>query len=142
VLDRKPPAPKGYLSSGTRERLRKALGDRHEDVRFTAALLLANAGEGKAALPVLRTMLDRAYLEKLVPAKEVDSRLSGLDRYTLHTNVILRALAAVQRLDEARNDPKVVAAIRKLTDSESEGDSDVRESARRLLAEWNLDQGA
>jgi len=137
-LDRRPPAPPGHLGARTRELLRAALGDRHEDVRFTAALILAKSGEGAAALPVLRTMLDRSYLEKLVPAKDVDTRLAVIDRYTLHTNVILRAMAALQDLDAARSDPEVVTAIRKLTDSDAEGDSAVRERARKVLAEWNL----
>jgi len=141
-LDRQPPAPPNHLSSRSRELIHQGLGDRHEDVRFTSALLLAQADEGTAALPVLKTMLDRAYLEKLVPAKDVDTRLSGLDRYTLHSNVILRALLAVEKLDAAREDPEVVAAIRKLTNSDAEGNSDVRERARSILAEWKLDQGA
>jgi len=135
------PAVPFYLSSETRELLEKALGDRAEDVRFTAALLLARAGDRAAPLPVLKTMLDRAYLEKLVPAKDMDTRLTGVSRYQLHSNIILKAMVAVSRLD-CRDDPEVVAAIRKLTDTTSEGDPDVRTRAREVLAAWNLEQGA
>ncbi|MEM8885128.1 MAG: HEAT repeat domain-containing protein [Planctomycetota bacterium] len=128
-----------HLSASTRDLIKTALGDREEDVRFTAALLLAKVDEREAALPVLKTMLDRSYLEKLVPASEMDQRMSGISQYDLHSQLIRKAMHAVELLD-CGDDPEVVALVRKLTGTEYEGDADVRERARQLLAQWN--QGA
>jgi hypothetical protein len=124
-----------HLSPETRDLLREAVGDRAEDVRFTAALLLARVHDREAALPVLKTMLDRTYLEKIVPPDRMDKRLSGISLYRLQSNVILPALAAVEALD-CGDDAEVVAAVRKLSDSETEGDSDVRFQAQQLLTRW------
>ena len=129
-----------HLSARMREVLHEAVGDRAEDVRFTAALLLSRIHDRDAALPVLKTMLDRSYLEKLVPKERMDTRLSGISLYRVHSNVILRGLAAVEVLD-CGDDAEVVAAIGKLSDSDTEGDSDVRMRAQDLLARWNTQQG-
>jgi HEAT repeat protein len=130
-----------HIAAPNRELLKKALGDRNEDVRFEAAAMLARVGEREAALPVLKTMLDREYLEKLVPTSEMDTSLSGLSRYDVHSNVLMAGLRAVRRLD-CGDDPEVVTLVRKLTDSDSEGDPDVRARARELLVLWNEQQGA
>jgi len=130
-----------HLSPELRDLLKQAVGDRAEDVRFTAALLLANVSEREAALPVLKTMLDRDYLEKIVPSERMDTRLSGISRYRVHSNVISRGLDAVERLD-CGDDEEVVAAVRKLSDSATEGDSDVRYRAQKLLTRWKKQQGA
>jgi hypothetical protein len=130
-----------HLSPELRAMLKQAVGDREEDVRFTAALLLANVNDRHSALPVLKTMLDRDYLEKIVPNERMDTRLSGISRYRVHSNVIFRGLDAVERLD-CSDDEEVVAAVRKLSDSATEGDSDVRYRAQKLLTRWKKQQGA
>jgi|GEM_PF-2955004 len=130
-----------HLSPELRAMLKQAVGDRAEDVRFSAALLLANVNERHSALPVLKTMLDRDYLEKIVPKERMDTRLSGVSRYRVHSNVILRGLNAVERLD-CGDDEEVVAAVRKLSESATEGDSDVRYRAQQLLTRWKKQQGA
>lgn len=134
-------SPAYHLSPELRAMLRDAVGDRAEDVRFTAALLLANVNDRQNALPVLLTMLDRDYLEKIVPNDRMDTRLSGISRYRVHSNVIARGLDAVQQLD-CGDDEEVVAAVRKLSDSATEGDSDVRYRAQQLLTRWKKQQGA
>jgi HEAT repeat protein len=116
------------LSRRTRELALESLGDRNEDVRFTAALILAEAGEKEAALPVLTRMLDRSYLEQF----PLDGRLSGISQYDLHTNLILKAIRAVASLD-CGDQPKVRKALEVLSDSGSEGDPEVRRRARSTL---------
>jgi hypothetical protein len=116
------------LSSQTREIALKHLGDRNEDVRFTAALILADAGEKEAALPVLLRMLDRSYLEQF----PLDGRMSGISQYDLHSNVIAKAIRAVAALD-CSDRPDVQQALERLADSDKEGDPQVREKARRAL---------
>jgi len=130
-----------HLSAKLRDLLKQGVGDRAEDVRFTSALLLSRISERNSALPVLITMLDRDYLEKIVPNDRMDTRLAGISRYRVHSNVILRGLGAVERLD-CGDDENVVAAVRKLSDSDTEGDSDVRYRAQRLLTRWKKQQGA
>jgi hypothetical protein len=71
----------------------------------------------------------------------MDTSLSGLSRYDVHSNVLMAGLRAVRRLD-CGDDPEVVTLVRKLTDSDSEGDPDVRARARELLVLWNEQQGA
>ena len=73
-------------------------------------------------------MLDRKTLETY----EFDDKLGGLDRYRVHSNLILRAIAAVVKLDAA-GDPRIMGALERLTDDATEGDSDVREAARKAL---------
>ena len=70
----------------------------------------------------------------------MDTSLSGVNLYRVHSNVILRGLAAVVVLD-CGDDAEVVAAVRKLSDSDTEGDSDVRMRAQEILARWNKQQG-
>lgn len=118
------------LSSATRDLALRALGDRHEDVRFQAAILLAKAKQPEA-LPVLRKMLDREHLETF----ELDKSQTGISQYEIHSNLILAAIDAARRLD-ARNDPEVVAALRKL--SGPDGDEQVRNEARKTLTEWGV----
>lgn len=115
------------LRPETRAILIKALGDEHEDVRFEAARQLAREGN-RAALPVLRTMLDRRYLEQF----EFDKRGDGLSRYKIHSNLISMAIAAVVRI-KASDDPKVLELLERLTDDQHEGDPEVRELARQAL---------
>jgi len=129
-----------HLSPETREMLKSKLGDREEDVRFSAALLLARVRERGAALPVLKTMLDRDYLEKLVPSSEVDGRIR-VNLYDVHSNLLLSALKAIDGLN-CGDDPEVVTAVRKLTNSDGEGSADVRAKARDVLARWDEKQGA
>lgn len=115
------------LSGPTREIALRHLGDRKEDVRFTAALLLAHARD-REAVPVLRTMLDREYLEQF----PLDSDQSGLSQYQIHSNVILKAIAAVVKL-ELRGDERVVELLGKLANDDNEGDPEVRRQARMAL---------
>ncbi|MHC5042485.1 MAG: HEAT repeat domain-containing protein [Planctomycetota bacterium] len=116
------------LSSRTRELAMKGLGDAHEDLRFTSALVLAHAGE-KAALPVLRKMLDREHLESY----EFNDERGGLDPYTVRSGTILRAIRGALWLD-CGDDAGVMEALRRLTDDDVEGDHEVREAARQALA--------
>jgi len=116
------------LSGRTRELALKGLGDAHEDVRFTSALILAHAGE-KAALPVLRKMLDRAHLETY----EFNDERGGLDPYTVRSGTLLKAIRGAVRLD-CGDDADVMRALRRLTDDAVEGDLVVREAARQALA--------
>lgn len=116
------------LSPDTRRAAVKHLGDLHEDVRFTAALVLADAGARAEALPVLVRMLDREALEGF----QFDDKLGGLSRYKVHSNLILRAIAGVVKLG-AVDDPRIAKALRRLTDDATEGDPDVREAARKAL---------
>jgi HEAT repeat protein len=118
-----------HLSEATRTRAREMLGDRHEDVRFQAAYELAKAGDA-AALPVLRRMLDRAHLKTF----EFDRSATGLSRYKIHSNLILRALDAARALDA--RDPELIEAISKL--ARDDGDADVREQARTVLKAWEV----
>ena len=117
-----------HLSAGTRAIATRHLGDEKEDVRFTAALIMADAGEREAALPVLCTMLDRSYLERF----ELDDSQSGLSRYQIHSNVLLKAIAAVVKL-KSGDDAKVIALLQELTDDKTEGDPKVRQGARKAL---------
>ena len=118
------------LSSQTREIALEQLRDPHEDVRFNSALLLARAGEINAALPTLKKMLDRGYLETF----EFHDRLGGTDRYRIHSEVMLSAIRAIIRSPAALSDPDVIKALRKLADDESEADQLVRAEAHRALA--------
>ncbi len=119
------------LAAETRALAMKHLSDPKEDVRFTAALVLARAGEAEAALPVLGKMLDRTYLEQF----GMDATLTGISRYQLHSNLILRAIEAVDRLD-ARNDEAVTRVLRQRALAEHEGDQQVRSAAQKVLHAW------
>lgn len=116
------------LSARTRELAQKGLGDPHEDVRFTSALILAHARH-KAALPVLRKMLDRTYLESF----EFNDERGGLDPYRVRSDTLLKAIRGALWLD-CGDDQEVMQALRRLTDDEVEGDLVVREAARQALA--------
>lgn len=116
------------LSARTRELALKGLGDPHEDVRFTAALVLAHAGV-KAALPVLKKMLDRSHLESY----EFNDERGGLDPYTVRSDTLLKAIRGALWLD-CGDDAEVMQALRRLTDDDVEGDLVVREAARQALA--------
>ncbi len=118
------------LSSKTREIALEQLRDPHEDVRFNSALLLARAGEISAALPTLKKMLDRSYLETF----EFHDRLGGTDRYRIHSEVMLSAIRAIIRSPAALSDPEVIKALQNLADDESEADQLVRAEAHRALA--------
>ncbi len=120
------------LSPETRTLAVQHLSDPKEDVRFTAALVLARAGEGEAALPVLGRMLDRAYLEQF----GMDATLTGISRYQLHSNLILRAIEAVERID-ARNDEGILRGLQQRSLAEHEGDQQVRSAAQRVLKAWH-----
>ena len=96
------------LSGETREIALRQLGDSKEDVRFTAALILADAGEKDAPRRVLHTMLSREYLEQF----PLDSEQRGLSQYKIHSNVILKAIAAVVKL-ELRDDAEVAITLGK-----------------------------
>lgn len=117
------------LSPGTRAIALRHIADRHEDVRFQAAILLARAGEAGAALPVLRKMLDRSYLETFA----FDDRISGVSRHVVHSNALVAAIEAVEGLPGAASDAEVLAALSKLSDSATEGDPNVRARAQEAL---------
>jgi len=117
-----------HLSMDTRTLALEQVGDSHEDVRFTAALVLADAGEKQAALPVLRKMLDRSYLDRF----PFDDRWGGLDDYRLRSVILLKAIARAVSL-RCGDDEEVLAALRRLTDDDVEGESEVREAARKAL---------
>ncbi len=121
------------LSAGTKDAAQSRLGDVHEDVRFTAALILAPAGVRVGTLDVLLRMMDRDHLKELTPDKRLDTRLSGINRSQLRSRVVIRAIAAVELL-AAGDDKRVVAQLRKLTD---DGDPDVRERSRLALIKLN-----
>jgi len=116
------------LSTRTRELALKGLGDAHEDVRFTSALVLAHAGE-KVALPVLRKMLDRQHLETY----EFNDERGGLDPYTVRSDTLVKAIRGALWLD-CGDDAEVMRSLRRLTDDDVEGDIAVREAARQALA--------
>jgi HEAT repeat protein len=118
------------LSSETRAVALEHVGDPAEDVRFTAALVLADAGEREAALPVLRKMLDRSYLDQF----ELRDRLGAIDAYRLRSRVLLKAVARAVAL-RCGDDEEVAKAIRRLADDATEGDIEVREAARKALRE-------
>jgi HEAT repeat protein len=122
------PGMKFRLLEETRAVALEHVGDPHEDVRFTAALILADAGEKEAALPVLRTMLDRAYLDRF----DFNDRWGGLDAYRLRSAILLKAIQRVVALG-LHDDPGVLAALRRLTDDGAEGDFEVRQAAREAL---------
>lgn len=126
ALDRSDERP-NRLSPETRRRAFDLLGDVHEDVRFQSALLLAQAGDVEPALPVLKKMLDREYLRSI----KFKDEIGALDRNRIHSNLIMQAIKAVSLLD--RRDEEVVAALVKLSDSDTEGDIEVRELARKAL---------
>ena len=115
------------LSSETRKIAIEHLGDRHEDVRFTAALVLAEAREGESALPVLRKMISREYLERF----PLDTKLAGVSQYQVHSNVILKAVRALVIIE--CDDAEVLKDLAKLTDDDIEGDPEVRQRAREAL---------
>jgi HEAT repeat protein len=117
------------LSKETREIALRHLGDENEDVRFTAAIVMARAGDRAAALPVLKNMLSRDYLGQF----ELDERQKGYSQYQIHSNVIRAALTAVTSL-ECGDDPKVIELLTRLTDDGVEGDPDVRQAAREALS--------
>ena len=126
--DWKPSEPL-VLSSTTRALALALLGDRVEDVRFQAAVILGLAGEREAALPLLKTMLNREALGEIA----LDRRAVGIDKYTLQGNLILIAIETVVRLG-ALDDPEVVAALERRANDDTEFDRDVRRSAREALA--------
>ncbi|MHC4820016.1 MAG: HEAT repeat domain-containing protein [Planctomycetota bacterium] len=115
------------LSTRTRELALEGLGDAHEDVRFTSALILAHAGE-KVALPVLRKMLDRRHLETF----EFNDQRGGLDPYAVRSDTLLKAIQGALWLD-CGDDTEVMQSLRRLTDDDVEGDFAVREAARQAL---------
>jgi HEAT repeat protein len=117
-----------HLSAETRAVALEHVGDSDEDVRFTAALVLADAGEKEAALPVLRKMLDRSYLDR----SAVNDKWGALDIYRLRSDVILQAIARVVKLG-CGDDPQVLEALARLTDDDIEGDLEVRQAARKAL---------
>ncbi|MGH7163171.1 MAG: hypothetical protein ACREID_06790, partial [Planctomycetota bacterium] len=116
------------LSARVRGLAVAALGDRHEDVRFNAAILLAGAGDGATALPTLKKMIDRRHLETF----DFDKKLEGADRQKIHSNLIRAAIEAVAAL-RVGEDAEVLAALERLSDDATEWDSDVRERARAAL---------
>ncbi len=116
------------LSEETRGIALAHLGHTHEDVRFTAALVLAHAGDRANSLPMLKKMLDRSYLEGF----EFDDRLGALSRHRLHSNVLLAAIRGLVRL-ECGDDAEALQALRRLADPDSEGDAVVRDAARDAL---------
>jgi hypothetical protein len=132
-FDRKDSDPL-VLSPRTRELALVMLGDRHEDVRFQAAVVLGMAGDREAALPILRTMLDRDALGQIA----LDRRAVGVDKYTLQGNLILQAIGTIERLG-ALDDPEVRAAPRGRAHDATEFDRDVRERARQALARAGVD---
>lgn len=117
-----------HLSAETRAIALEHVGDPAEDVRFTAALVLADAGEREAALPVLRKMLDRAYLDQF----KVKDDWGALDVYRLRSDVLLQATARAVKLS-CGDDPKVLEALARLANDETEGDLEVRQAARKAL---------
>ncbi|MDH3591607.1 MAG: HEAT repeat domain-containing protein, partial [Planctomycetota bacterium] len=124
----------GYrLTSETKAGARARLGDLHEDVRFTAALILARTGEREGVLDILLRMMDRDHLKQLTPDARLDTRLGGIDRARLRSRVVLQSIQAVEAL-KAGDDERVVAQLRKLT---GDGDPDVRERARVALVKLN-----
>jgi HEAT repeat protein len=117
-----------HISPETRAIALEQVGDAHEDVRFTAALVLADAGERAAALPVLRKMLDRSYLERF----PFNDRWGGLDDYRLRSVILLKAIQRAVSL-RCGDDPEVMEALRRLSDDATEGETEVREAAREAL---------
>jgi HEAT repeat protein len=117
-----------HLSAENRMIALEHVGDAHEDVRFTAAIILADAGEKEAALPVLRRMLDRSYLEQF-PVKH---DLPGLNIYLVRSDLIRTAIARAVKLS-CGDDAQVIEALTRLTDDDIEGDLEVREAARDAL---------
>ena len=73
-------------------------------------------------------MLDREVLESF----EFDDKLGGINRYHLHSNVIIKAIVAVTKLDCA-DDPAILGLIERRADPETEGDPEVRDAAREAL---------
>jgi HEAT repeat protein len=118
-----------HLSAETRAVALEHVGDPAEDVRFTAALVLADAGEKEAALPVLRRMLDRSYLDQF----KVNDRWGALDVHRLRSDILLQAIARAVQL-RCGDDPAVVRALVRLADDDLEGGTEVREAARRALS--------
>jgi len=116
------------LSGRTRGLALEGLGDPHEDVRFTSALILAHAGE-RASAAVLRKMLDRTYLETF----EFNDERGGLDPYKVRSDTLLKAIRGALWLD-CGDDAEVMQALRRLTDDSVEGDLVVRDAARQALA--------
>lgn len=117
-----------HLSAETRAVALEHVGDQNEDVRFTAALVLADAGEKEAALPVLRLMLDRSYLDRF----QVNDRWGAIDVYRLRSDILLQAIARAVKLS-CGDDPKVIEALVRLTNDDIEGDLEVRQAARKAL---------
>lgn len=117
-----------HLSAETRRLALEQLGDAAEDVRFTAALVLADAGMKEAALPVLRRMLDRSYLDQF----KLNDEWGALDVYRLRSAILLKAIARVVSL-RCGDDAEVVKALGRLVDDKTEGDTEVRQAAREAL---------
>ena len=117
-----------HLSPETRAVALEHIGDPNEDVRFTAALVLADAGEKESALPVLRLMLDRSYLDQF----KVNDQWGAMDIYRLRSNLILKAIARAVSLS-CKDDPKVLELLARLTNDDIEGDIEVRQAARKAL---------
>jgi HEAT repeat protein len=117
-----------HLSAATRAIALEHVGDPAEDVRFTAALVLADAGEREAALPVLRKMLDRAYLDQF----QVKDDWGAIDVYRLRSDVLLQAIARVVKLS-CGDDPQVLEALGRLANDKTEGDFEVRAAAQKAL---------
>lgn len=118
-----------HLSAETRAIALEHVGDENEDVRFTAALILADAGEKEAAVPVLRVMLDRSYLDQF----RVNDELGTLDIYRVRSDLIAQAIARVVKLS-CGDDPKILEALTRLTNDDIEGDLEVRQAARKALS--------
>lgn len=117
-----------HLSAETRAVALQHVGDPAEDVRFTAALVLADAGEKEAALPVLRKMLDRSYLDQF----PVNDRWGALDVYRLRSDILLQAITRAVKL-RCGDDPQVLEALARLANDDTEGDLEVRQAARKAL---------
>lgn len=128
ILDQRAGEP-FRLSDATRARAEELVKDRHEDVRFQAAILLARAGVAEPALPAFRQMLDRAKLGEF----DFDRTISGIDRRMVQTNLVLQALDALRSIPGAAKDPGIEALLRRLADDATEGEPEVRQRARLLL---------
>ena len=72
--------------------------------------------------------LPRSYLEQF----PFDDRWGGLDDYRLRSVILLKAISRVVVL-RCGDDDEVIAALRRLTDDKTEGETEVREAARKAL---------
>jgi HEAT repeat protein len=73
-------------------------------------------------------MLDRAYLDRF----DFNDRWGGLDAYRLRSAILLKAIQRAVALG-CGDDAAVLAALRRLTDDDVEGDFEVRQAARDAL---------